>query len=153
MLAHVGKLALARGRHVRIDFAPTARNEPAKKFLLEHKLLPQGGEDTATGEPMTSEVFPAAAVAEVKLDTSKEMQSSAAAAEGSDSKKLQAASIGASRAEAFHAVAKHCVAMADAAGRHATPQHEMAYDSHALAVASAGPSGRHSRSTTTSTLP
>ena len=41
MLAQVGELALARAKAwVRIGFVPTERNEPARKFLEAHGLLP-----------------------------------------------------------------------------------------------------------------
>ena len=34
---------------MQVEFAPTPRNEPAKKFLALHQLLPHGGEgDAAT---------------------------------------------------------------------------------------------------------
>ena len=45
MLAQVGELALARAKAwVRIGFVPTERNEPARKFLEAHGLLPAGGD-------------------------------------------------------------------------------------------------------------
>ena len=44
MLSHLGQLAQEKeGRQVVLEFQPTARNEPAKKFLEEHCLLPAGG--------------------------------------------------------------------------------------------------------------
>ena len=61
MLAQVGELALARAKAwVRIGFVPTERNEPARKFLEAHGLLPAGGDGW--------QAFPAQRVAAVAFD-------------------------------------------------------------------------------------
>ena len=107
MLSHLGHLA--QGRPVVIEFQPTPRNEPAKKFLEEHGLLPAGGQGGA-------QAFPAEQVAATKLNTDVEVASAPVGkSEAAVSKGKAAPPATSASPAAYHAVALACEVMAAAA--------------------------------------
>ena len=107
MLSHLGHLAQQKsGRQVVLEFHPTARNEPAKKFLEEHGVLPAAGLGG-------SQAFPAEKVAAAKLNTDVEPPKPTATKSAAAKPKAAATTFDPA---AFHAVALACdAAMVSAA--------------------------------------